>query len=138
MRQVYLYLMKLSVAAMLTACSAGSDVDPVSSVTADTQRVTVTMTELKFTPATITLVAGKPVEILAKNTGSTEHDLTIIGMPAENVRTAGRDPSRIAGHAKAKKDVRIVFTPTQSGTYAFFCSIPGHKDGGMSGTIEVT
>ncbi|TMW73916.1 plastocyanin/azurin family copper-binding protein [Alteribacter natronophilus] len=31
----------------------------------------------------------------------------------------------------------IIFTPLKTGTYEFFCTIPGHKEAGMRGTLIV-
>jgi uncharacterized cupredoxin-like copper-binding protein len=32
----------------------------------------------------------------------------------------------------------IEFTPSQPGEYEFFCSVPGHKEAGMRGTMVVS
>lgn len=32
----------------------------------------------------------------------------------------------------------ILFTPTEPGTYSFYCALPGHREAGMVGTLVVT
>jgi heme/copper-type cytochrome/quinol oxidase subunit 2 len=32
-------------------------------------------------------------------------------------------------------DVLVEFTPQEAGTYAFYCTAPGHNEAGMQGTL---
>ncbi len=32
----------------------------------------------------------------------------------------------------------VTFTPAEAGRYEFFCTVPGHRDGGMIGTLVVS
>lgn len=34
-------------------------------------------------------------------------------------------------------DVPVMFTPTQKGTFQFYCAVPDHKESGMVGTLVV-
>lgn len=109
----------------------------------------VTATELKFSPSQISVKAGSPVQITLKNKGTAEHDFVISGMPAKNIDDDTRSGSHegqhdhsaevgvIAGHAKPGATARIWFTPVQPGRYEFYCSVTGHREAGMVGTLTV-
>jgi nitrite reductase (NO-forming) len=86
--------------------------------------VMVTATEFKFSPVSLELPAGKKVSITLHNMGSVEHDITVDGLNAKL-------------HAGAGKTTSGEFTLDKPGTYDFYCSIPGHKDAGMHGTLSV-
>ena len=80
----------------------------------------VTMTSYAFTPATRTIKVGKPLKW--KNTSTRRHTAT----PTNYWSWGGVDVA--AGTASA------LVTPTQSGTYPYFCSIHPTK---MKGTLAV-
>ena len=40
-------------------------------------------------------------------------------------------------HALSDKQVTVTFTPTDPGTYEFYCTIPGHREAGMVGSLVV-
>jgi uncharacterized cupredoxin-like copper-binding protein len=46
-------------------------------------------------------------------------------------------PGTIAGHAAPHGDASTSFTPTQASAYPFHCSVPGHRETGMTGTLTV-
>jgi uncharacterized cupredoxin-like copper-binding protein len=94
----------------------------------DVQAVRVTALDtLKFEPAVITVKSGTPVRLTLENTGALEHDLVI-----DNV-----DGQKIQAHAKPKSTAAVEFTPTAPGTYEFYCSVPGHREAGMKGVLNV-
>ncbi|MEI2609177.1 MAG: cupredoxin domain-containing protein [Candidatus Promineifilaceae bacterium] len=37
----------------------------------------------------------------------------------------------------AQEELTFTFTPTQPGTYTFYCGVLGHRGGGMVGTLIV-
>lgn len=41
-------------------------------------------------------------------------------------------------HTVAGEAVTAAFTPTEPGTYEFYCSVPGHREAGMVGTLIVS
>jgi len=87
--------------------------------------VNVVGTEFSFSPASISVKAGKKVKITFKNNGRAPHNLTLEGL--------GIGTKTIGG---GQIDV-IEFTAPSSGTYAFFCSVPGHRAAGMEGSLKV-
>lgn len=87
--------------------------------------LTVDMGDLWFKPNTITVAKGTPVTIDLVNTASsTTHNFSLDAFKVNVTVNAGAK-----GTAK--------FTPTQAGTYYFYCNVPGHAQGGMVGKLIV-
>jgi uncharacterized cupredoxin-like copper-binding protein len=86
--------------------------------------IVIEATEFAFSPKTVSSSAGtKTFEL--QNKGTIEHDLKI---DALNIHTGNVAP----GSSKtASGELR-------PGTYEFYCTIPGHKEAGMVGTLNVT
>jgi len=112
----------MAAAAALMAACGGTGSQPAGSIS-------VTMSEFKFDPATITVPHGKVVFFL-QNIGTTSHDM-IIQDGAGN---------RVAGSELLSAGDTFVFTVDNidAGTYTYFCDQPGHRDAGMHGTLTVT
>jgi plastocyanin len=92
---------------------------------APVKEITVVGTEFSFNPSSITLSAGERVKIIFKNEGKAPHNLVIQGLGI-GTRTIG------GGQTDT-----IEFTAPSSGTYTFYCSVPGHRSAGMEGKLEV-
>ena len=111
------------------------------------QQVTITATELKFTPNTVTLTVGQPVQLTIVNQGAMDHDLKSALPIAEfTYQRAANDADEQQQNVKdgvldvdfkAGDQAQVTFTPTTAGTYAFACDVPGHADAGMKGTFVV-
>lgn len=132
---------------VLAACSSqGSTTTPPEPVD-----VTLTTTDIAYDKNQIEVVAGRPVSLTLHNAGVLEHDFTIIEMPHDGeVSTtemkdemAGHDMSNMAEemdiHVAAPTDQSntIEFTPTTPGEYEYYCTVAGHKEAGMVGTLVV-
>lgn len=81
--------------------------------------------DLWFDPATVEVTAREPVNLRLVNTGVAFHDLTV---PALDVVLAAEPGEQAVGSVEF----------TEPGRYEFYCSVPGHAQGGMRGTIVVT
>jgi len=81
---------------------------------------------LKFDLTSLSAKAGK-VTINFTNQASLEHNLTIAS-PSGSV--AGATPTFAGG----SKTLTVNLT---AGTYKFYCSVPGHRQAGMEGTLVV-
>jgi plastocyanin len=95
------------------------------SQTGETKEITVTGREFVFTPSTITVNQGDNVVITFKNMGTVPHNLTIEEL---NLSTNTISPGQ---------SDTLEFTADQAGTYMVFCTVNGHADRGMQGTLEV-
>jgi uncharacterized cupredoxin-like copper-binding protein len=104
--------------------------------------VRVAASEFRFEPASLTLKANAPTTLTFKNAGQTLHDLTIVsgpGIPTPDAHPSGdhmteKQPYHVA--AEAGKETTLPLN-LPAGSYTFICSVQGHKELGMQGTIEV-
>ncbi|MBI2980128.1 MAG: cupredoxin domain-containing protein [Chloroflexi bacterium] len=87
--------------------------------------------EFYFKPANITVKAGTPVKFVVTNTGKIEHNFSF-----EELIAKGMTSARI-GRILPGMTETLEITFDQAGTYIFDCSIPGHADAGMKGTVKV-
>jgi plastocyanin len=81
---------------------------------------------LKFDTSSLSAKAGK-VTIDFTNQAAVEHDVTVASSSGAVV---GATPIFQGG----SKSVTLTLTP---GTYKFYCSVPGHRQAGMEGTLVV-
>ena len=141
--QIYRLPLLLAVALLLGACGAASTSTPT------TQKLTISAKEFAYTPATLEVASGQPVEITLQNTGSVEHDFSINEIDLAGSPTSTGEAS--SGHmmsgmgeqpklhvaAAAGGQGTLTFTPTTPGQYQFYCTVAGHKDAGMTGMLNV-
>jgi plastocyanin len=83
-------------------------------------------TELAYEQTSLSSKPGK-VTIDFTNPATLEHDVAIEGPEGEELAT-----SALIG--KGKTSVSANLAP---GTYHFFCTVPGHREAGMEGTLVV-
>lgn len=76
-----------------------------------------------FSPKTITVKQGETVKLNLVSEDS-PHTFTIDELSVNQQFTYG-------------KDATVMFTASEKGTFQFYCSVPGHKEGGMIGTLIV-
>ena len=82
--------------------------------------------ELAFDKKTLAAKAGKVV-IAFTNTAQLEHNVTVESSAGSVV---GQTPSFQGG-------TKALTLTLAAGTYKFYCSVPGHRAGGMEGTLTV-
>jgi uncharacterized cupredoxin-like copper-binding protein len=101
---------------------------PAPSPSAGEQKLTVTGVDFKFEPNTLTVHAGKPAEVVFDNGSSDNpHTFTLEGV--------GKSFELQADPGGSQSGTLPALKP---GTYKFICSIPGHAQLGMTGTLTVT
>ncbi len=127
-----------AIALVLTAC-AGPRV----------QEVSLTAVGMAFQPNTLEVTAGMPVRLTMTNEDALEHDFSILEIPME---TMGATALPMEGHDMGGMTVdpqlhmavamgmsnTVEFTPSRPGTYEFYCTVPGHREAGMVGTLTVS
>jgi nitrite reductase (NO-forming) len=86
--------------------------------------VDVSASEFKFTPSQLQVAGPGEVTVILHNAGAVEHDFTIDGVPGK-------------AYARPGETSRATFKLAKAGTYTFFCSLPGHREAGMQGTLLV-
>jgi uncharacterized cupredoxin-like copper-binding protein len=80
---------------------------------------------LLFSPNQVHLTAGATANLVLANQGDVLHDLTDPALGLHLQATAGATATG-------------ALTVPRPGTYEFFCSVPGHREAGMSGILVVT
>ena len=131
---------------LLAACSG-------LTVQTKPQAVTLEASAMHFQPATLEVIVGQPVELTFKNGDSLDHDFSVMEIPLVN-GTAQDSSSPMPGHEMGGMSGmagmpalhvavpmgttgKLQFTPSKPGTYEFYCSVTGHKEAGMVGTLVV-
>lgn len=94
------------------------------SMESNLKEFTIESKGLSFTPNEIRVKAGDTVRVTFKNTVGT-HDWTLDEFSAKT-------PLINAG-----EESTVEFVADQAGTYEFYCSVPGHREAGMKGTLIV-
>jgi plastocyanin len=127
----------------LAACGGDDDDDGEDTAAMTTQAETTTAggaagggttvdvsspsgSDLAFNQNELTAQAG-PVTINYDNPQSTPHDVAVEDPSGE---VLGETELVSAGSTSATIEL-------QPGTYTFFCDVPGHREGGMEGTLTV-
>lgn len=82
--------------------------------------------QLKYDKSSLTAKAGK-VSIDFTNTAPVEHDVAIA---SSSGAVAGATPVLKGGSSTLSLNLK-------SGTYKFYCTVPGHRAAGMEGTLTV-
>lgn len=118
-------LLSLGVVALaLTACGGGDGASTGAADTAEADStVSVTAGDMFYEPTTLSTDAGT-VAIELVNEGQTLHNLV--------VESSGTKVAEAEGGASDTGTVEL-----ESGTYTFYCDVPGHRQAGMEGTLEV-
>jgi plastocyanin len=82
--------------------------------------------ELKFDKTSLAAAAGE-VTITMVNEGDLPHDVAIKGNGVDE-----------KGEIVQNGGTSTVTATLEPGEYTFYCSVPGHEAGGMTGTLTVT
>lgn len=100
--------------------------------------------ELKFFPSDLQFEPGRRYNLHLSNPSGQKHYFTAKdfadGIWSQKV-DAGNVEIKGAIHElelRAQTEADWVFVPLRSGTYSLRCTVPGHTEAGMVGTIEIT
>jgi uncharacterized cupredoxin-like copper-binding protein len=155
----FVVLVLVSVVALFAAACGGSTGETTSSGPGENRNATstsisqtsftITTQDITFATERITLKSGIPVHLVLDNQGALEHDFTAPGLNVTDDIVQPDDGDHGTGHsmgtmeagtvhlaAPAGQSESVTFTP-RAGTYTFYCSVPGHREAGMTGTIVV-
>ncbi len=86
--------------------------------------LTVEARDLSFAPTQLEAAAGRPFELTLHNAGVVVHNVTI-------------DSPRVQLVVSPGKTGTTLVEGLAPGSYAFYCSVSGHRLAGMSGTLTV-
>ncbi len=99
--------------------------------------------ELKFVPNTLAFDAGQRYVLALDNPSPEKHYFTAKdfadGIWSQKVEAAGVEVKGAIHELELKPgaEAEWVFVPLRPGTYELHCSIPGHAEAGMTGTITI-
>ncbi len=102
------------------------------------------MADIKYSTTSLAVKAGEVIEVSLENKGSIEHDFSISKLPGEKAfRAKGKEQSvstkshEVHAHFNPGESGTVRLRVAEPGTYEFFCSVAGHKEAGMKGTLTV-
>ena len=104
---------------------AHADMDGV--VDPDAPVMHVLASEFAYDTATSEVEAGRPFSIKIQNDGVLEHDITFVGLESE-----------FGLHVQPGEDRIATFSIHEAGEYTYYCTVAGHREAGMTGTLIVS
>lgn len=119
-RTIALLLAFGAAAFLLGAC--GSESEDSGGDTPSAGGIEVDASEFAFDPDEIDVTADEEFTITLVNGGAVEHDFTIEGQEDRKVATTPGETAEGSFQVPA-------------GEFTFFCSVPGHREAGMEGTL---
>lgn len=143
-----LLTLALSLLILTAACSPATP-----ATTAPPLEFTLTATDIAYDQTQLQAIVGQPVKLTLRNDGALEHDFSIAQIPLTGEVTANMEAGEHTGehdmsHMSETPDLHIAaaqagsstieFTPSEPGEYPFYCTVAGHKEAGMVGTLVVT
>jgi plastocyanin len=108
------------------AKQGGGKAEPAAKGPGGTIQLAAAPTEIAYDKAELSSKPGK-VTIDFTNPATLEHDVAI----------EGEDGKEIASSELIGKGETSVSTELAAGTYTFYCTVPGHREAGMEGTLTV-
>lgn len=102
----------------------GTTVSPSEPDPSPERVVAVSTPGNRYEPATLHLPAGEPVVLELTNTDDRPHALTVEELSLQMTANPG-------------ETVRLPIRAPASGSFVMYCSLPGHRQAGHRGRIEV-
>ncbi len=108
------------------------------------ETVTVTLSEYSFSPSPLVFREGVPTKFIMRNEGK-EHHYFVAGeffgtVATRKVQSSDGEvkaPYFTAVEIYAGKTMEWFLIPMRKGSFDLVCTVKGHADHGMKGTIEV-
>jgi len=88
------------------------------------EEIAVSMVELAFEPAELTIPSGADVTVAITNDGVLPHDFVIDELEIHTDLLDGGGSTTVTINA-------------EPGTYTYYCSVAGHRESGMEGTLTI-
>lgn len=83
--------------------------------------------EFGYDTTTTEVETGQPFSIQIHNEGNLEHDITFVGLESE-----------FGVHVQPGEDGIATLSIHEPGEYVYYCTVLGHREAGMTGTLVVT
>jgi uncharacterized cupredoxin-like copper-binding protein len=136
----------LVAALAVASCGGGSDDGgaPTPTPVAPTDgSITIRAHEFAFEPSAIVVQQDEEVQIVLDNEGDILHNLKIDEeLDAEVIDSVSSGPlsgseGQLFVGADDHDQGTLTFVPMEPGTYTFWCTLEGHRQFGMEGTLTV-
>ena len=112
------------------------------------RRIAITMRDIAFEPASITVKAGETVRFVITNRSGIDHDFTLGDSATQlahrqemqDAMDMGAEHHHHGANAvmvKAGETRQLLWKFGPAGQLEFDCNVPGHYEAGMKGTITV-
>jgi uncharacterized cupredoxin-like copper-binding protein len=103
--------------------------------------ITIGTNKFNYLPDSITIKKGEKVILILENNDGFEHDLELetdnVKILSTNIQHKHNGNNLVHIHVQPKSKNEMSFLVLEEGTYVFKCTIPGHDEAGMHGTIKV-
>jgi plastocyanin len=109
---------------------------------APSRSVKLTMTDFTFLPNTVTVPAGEEIDVSVVNSGAVPHSILIMKLGQQVDGHFGPEDQANAfwEHEQVEAGETIATTfvsPSEPGEYQIVCTVAGHVEAGMVGTMIV-
>ncbi|CAN0413773.1 unnamed protein product, partial [Phaeothamnion confervicola] len=106
------------------ASPAAEEATPAAGESAGATTASIDTVDINFEPKELTIAADTDVKITVTNKGVLQHDFHVDQLDITSKLLNGGETDTVTINAKP-------------GTYQFWCTVPGHKEAGMTGTLTV-
>ena len=117
------------------------DVHNASETQTEIKKIVIETSDLSYSPQEVVVEKNTPIIFELKNSDQIEHDIEIkdvsFNMVSESKHQHGVEENVLHLHAEPQTSSEITFSMNEVGTYEFYCTIPGHKEGGMIGQLII-
>ncbi|MCM3142243.1 cupredoxin domain-containing protein [Brevibacillus sp. MER 51] len=108
--------------------------------------ITLTAVDFSYKPNQFTVKKDTEIKVVFQNVGNVEHDIKVashgkivtISESSSEHQHGGMVEGVVHLRAKPGESVETVWKALEEGNYEFYCTIPGHKESGMIGSLQVT
>ncbi len=115
---------------------------------AKTTDLLVVATDIDYDTPRLEAATNQPVRLTLVNDGALEHDFSVRKIGVRDVHAPeGEHDDHMMSEPAHELDLHVAaapggsalleFTPTEPGEYEFYCTVPGHKEAGMVGTLVI-
>lgn len=152
----------VGVLALVVACGSGAPDESTSTAVVEPdgdlatlpvdREMNVVMQDIAFKPSDLTGRVGEVIEVQFENEGVLLHDFTIDKMDADvmemmggssnagaemHMDDDGADNAAMHMALDAGEEGRMRLHVHEPGTYTYYCTVPGHREAGMTGTLTI-
>lgn len=134
MKRMILLALLVITAVIATACGGGSE-EPAPTFSFDVTG----KDEFVYEPADLTVKANSQVTINFTNGGVLQHNWLLVspGVDPTEASTADALAGATTGEIDGGQSKSVTFTAPPAGSYTIICTIAGHAEAGMKGTLTV-